>query len=367
MVTPMMNLMVQRYQSAYEEAFKSWRRLLNVPRVCDRAHAKLVHQAPSEVVYEEAQLRLLHYTRATPPAFAEPLLICYALVNRPYILDLQPARSVVRRFLELGFDVYLIDWGIATAADRSQTLSHYVQGLMKNVSDFLIEHTASPQYNLLGYCMGGTMSTMFTATYPSVVKNLGLMATPIDFASRDSLLQVWTDPAHFDVDALIDTFGNCPAPFLQYSFQMMRPVQNYYTKYSGFYEKMYDPDFVDNFFAMEQWTNDNIPVAGETFREFVKKLYQRNELVRGEFRFRLNGPAVDLEQITCPLLLLVATGDHLVPPSQTIGILPHVGSSETRSMEIDAGHVGLAVGSKAHRQFWPRATGWFADHSTLKT
>ena len=77
--------------------------------------------------------------------------------------------------------------------------------------------------------------------------------------------------------------------------------------------------------------NDNIPVAGETFREFVKKLYQRNELVRGEFRLSWATPPVDLERITCPLLLLMATGVHLVPPSQTSGILPHVGSTDIRS------------------------------------
>jgi polyhydroxyalkanoate synthase len=115
---------------------------------------------------------------------------------------------------------------------------------------------------------------------------------------------------------------------------------------------------------METWTNDNIPVAGETFREFVKKLYQRNELVKGEYRFKLGEPPVDLKKITCPLLVLVAKNDHLVPPSQTTNVIPYVGSKDTKVMELDAGHVGLAVSSKAHKQFWPEATGWFGSRST---
>ncbi|MFO0909239.1 MAG: class III poly(R)-hydroxyalkanoic acid synthase subunit PhaC [Isosphaeraceae bacterium] len=364
MVTQMLDMVLNQQKVAYDEAFKMWQRLFSVPRVVEQARDNQVCQTPHEVVYEEDQLRLLHYNRDTPPAYREPLLICYALVNRPYILDLQPEKSVVRQFLARGFDVYLIDWGIATAADQSLTLHDYVRVQMGNVSEFLLRHCKTKQYNLLGYCMGGTMASLFTATSPAMVKNLALMAAPLDFSGDESLLQVWTKEEFFDVDALVDSFGNCPAPFLQHMFQMMKPVQNYVSKYTSFFDKMYDDRFVENFFAMEKWTNDNIPVAGETFREFVKKLYQRNELVKGQFRFKLNEPPVDLKKITCPLLLMVAKGDHLVPPSQTLGLAPFVGSKDIKTMEIEAGHVGLAVSSKAHKKFWPEATAWMAERST---
>jgi hypothetical protein len=114
----------------------------------------------------------------------------------------------------------------------------------------------------------------------------------------------------------------------------------------------------------QQWTNDNIPVAGETFREFVTKLYQRNELVKGEFRLAPGEDPVQLSRITCPLMLLTASGDHLVPPSQTEGIVPHVGTKDIKSMTLTAGHIVLAVSTKAHKTFWPDATRWLADRST---
>jgi polyhydroxyalkanoate synthase len=113
---------------------------------------------------------------------------------------------------------------------------------------------------------------------------------------------------------------------------------------------------------MERWINDNIPVAGATFRQFVKKLYQRNELVRGELD--VGGRRADLGRIACPLLLLTAKNDHLVPPSSTEGIRPHVGSREVDSMTIDAGHVGLVVGGKAQKTIWPEAARWLANRST---
>lgn len=362
MVNAMFEKALQGQEVMASEALKMWRRAFSLPRVSELARSVAVGTTPHEVVYEEDNLRLLRYRRESPPAYAEPVLFCYALVNRPYILDLQPDRSVVRQFLDRGFDVYLIDWGAASAADRSLTLHDYVCDLMKNASDHVLAHTKASELNLFGYCMGGTMATMFTAVHPEMVRTLTLMAAPVDFAGEEGLLQVWTNPKYFDVDALVDTFGNCPAPFLQAMFQMMKPVQNYYLKYTSFMDKMDDERFVENYFAMEKWVNDNIPVAGETFRDFVKKLYQRNELVQG--KFQLKDVPVDLKRIACPLLMLVASGDHLVPPAQTVGIAPHVSSRDVQTKEIEAGHVGLAVSSKAHKKYWPEATKWIAERST---
>jgi class III poly(R)-hydroxyalkanoic acid synthase PhaC subunit len=137
---------------------------------------------PHDVVYEEDGLKLLRYRNGSGVAFREPILICYALINRPYILDLQPERSVVQQLLKRGFDVYLIDWGVPSAADRTMRLHDYVCVLMKHAAEYVRKASASPTFNLLGYCMGGTMSTMFTALYPEMVRTLTLMAAPIDFA-----------------------------------------------------------------------------------------------------------------------------------------------------------------------------------------
>src|SRR5262249_36825115 len=97
------------------------------------------------------------------------------------------------------------------------------------------------------------------------------------------------------------------------------------------------------------------------FRQFVKALYQRNELTRGELH--LGARRVDLGRITCPLLLLTAKNDHLVAPESTEGIRPHVGSRDVTSMAIGAGHVGLVVGARARAGFWAEATGWGVERS----
>ena len=316
---------------------------------------------PCDVIYSEGTMRLLRY-RNPSVRFAEPILICFALVNRPYILDLKDDRSVVRRLLEHGFDVYLVDWGVPRDADRHLRLEDYVGRLLPHAVNCVCESSGIGQLNLLGYCMGGTMSTIFTTQQPHRVKNLILMATPIDFAGDDGLLNLWAREEYFDVDKLIDAYGNCPGEFLQFVFQLMKPVQNFAEKQLMFCENLNDATFVDNFVAVERWACDSIPVAGETFRQYVKAFYQQNQLVRGQTC--LAGAAVRLEVIHCPLLLLVAEKDHLVMPESTLAIQRHVSSEDVQTMSINAGHVGLAVSSKAHRSLWPEAAEWIAQHST---
>ena len=110
-------------------------------------------------------MRLLRYKNRSV-RFVEPVLICYALVNRPYILDLQSERSVVRKLCDAGFDVYLIDWGVPRDADRNLKLEDYVCRLMKRAAERALTRSGAGRLNLLGYCMGGTMSTMFTGAVP---------------------------------------------------------------------------------------------------------------------------------------------------------------------------------------------------------
>jgi polyhydroxyalkanoate synthase len=349
-------------KDASAEDFDTWRRLLSYPNALAAAQETQVGTTPCDVIYERGTHRLLRYRRETPASWAEPLLVCYALINRPYILDLQPDKSVVRHYLDRGFDVYIIDWGVPGHADRALTLEHYVCGFLKESIEHILRGCGRNDLQLLGYCMGGTMCALYSALHPAAVKSLTLMAAPIDFSGRESLLNIWTDRAHFDVDAFVDTNGNCPAWFLQTCFQNLKPIQNTLQKTLSMFDNIEDPKFLANYFAMELWVNDNIPVAGETFREFVKELYQNNRLVRGELR--LGDHRIDLRRITCPLLLLMAKNDHLVPPSSTEGIRPCVASQDVKSVVIDAGHVGLVVGGKAQRSLWPEATGWLAERST---
>jgi polyhydroxyalkanoate synthase len=333
----------------------------DMPDALERLATVEVGQTPAEVVYEENKLELLHYESQTDEQHATPILIVYALINRPYILDLQPDRSVVRRLLEAGHDVYLIRWGEPSLLDAQLTLGDYVDRYIDNCVEAVREESASEQVHLLGYCMGGTMSAMYAALHPEKVRTLGLLAAGLCFDGDGGVLERWGDEAHFDPGQLAAAFGTIPAEFLAAGFDMMDPVQNYCSKYVTFAENADDEEFVENFARMERWLAEGVDVAGETYRQFIEEIYQDNALIRGECT--VDGKQVDLSNIDMPVLQIVGTYDHLIPPAASTPFTDAVPSADTEIMRFDTGHVGLSVSSRAHADLWPDVADWFADRS----
>ena len=336
---------------------KALRLLLNPPKMD-------VGTTPSEVVFQDGKMRLLHYTPMVPKPHKVPLLVIYALVNKPYILDLQPDRSIIRRLLSEGIDIYMIDWGAPSEGDRFFTLDDYVNWYINDVVDFIRDRHGTGSISVLGYCMGGTLSVMFTALHPQKVKNLILMAAPLDFEKDEGLLSLWSEKEYFDVDKLVDTIGNVPGAFLNSGFLLLNPVKNLYSKYLTFIDKVDDEEFVELFFRMEKWIYDGIPVAGEAYREFMKNCYQQNLLVKSQLK--LNGKKVGLRNLTMPLLNLVAQHDTLVPKESGTSFNDLVPSRDKETMLFKTGHIGMSVGSASHARFWPKVAAWLKKRSDVE-
>lgn len=315
---------------------------------------------PHEVIFTENKLRLLHYRPVVEKTYPVPLIMIFALVNRPYILDLKPGRSVVEVLLSKGIDVYMIDWGSPGDEDKNLGLNHYINRYIDKVIKKVKSDSGSDEVSVLGYCMGGTMSAMYAALYPDEIKNLVLMTAGIDF-KVDGTLNLWGDKPNFDVDKFIEAYGNVPPEFLQSGFLFMKPIQNLVSKYVNFYENVDNEAFVENFLAMEKWLNDNIPVAGEVFREFVKYLYQENQLVEG--KLSINGKKVDLKDITCSVLNLIAEHDHLVPPASSLIFEELISSKDKKTIVYPTGHIGLSVSSKSLKGLWPDVADWLIERS----
>ena len=313
------------------------------------------------MVYRDGSLRLLRFERDSPPAWAEPLLICSAPVSRPSLLDLGPSRSVVARMLAAGFDTYLVDWNPATPADRSKRLSDLV-GSLGATSAFVRRQARLPHLHLMGYCLGGTLATILAAIAPAAVKNLILLAAPIDHGNDTSLLKSWAGDRGLDVDSLVGALGNCPDSLLRWFFAMTEPVRNFHGRFVELAGNIHNPEFVASFAALQAWGSCPVTLAGGVLRDIVKSLYRRNALVRGQLVHQ--GARVELERIACPVLIMTAAADKLVSPASSLGLIPHICSRDVKIMALEGGHESLAVSSKAHRTFWPEAAQWIADHST---
>ncbi|WP_254272723.1 poly(3-hydroxyalkanoate) polymerase subunit PhaC [Haloarcula marina] len=327
-----------------------------------------VGQTPSDVVYEENKLELLHYDAeaagievAEEDKEAVPILIVYALINRPYILDLQKERSVVRRLLEAGHDVYLIDWNEPSRLDQHLTLEDYVNRYIDNCVDVVRERSGQDAINILGYCMGGTMSVMYTALHKEKVNALGLMAAGLCFDHTGGVLEEWGSDEYYSPEDVTETFGNVPAEMLDIGFALMDPVDNYVSKYIRLAENLENEGFVENFGRMEKWLGDGIDVAGEAYVQFLEDVYQDNKLYNNELE--LGGEHVDLANLDMPVLQLMGEYDHLIPPEASKPFNEVIPSEDTTTIEFSTGHIGLSVSSSTHAELWPEVAQWYSDRN----
>jgi len=314
---------------------------------------------PYEIVYEEDRVKLKHYSRNenADNKLKTPLLVVYALINRETMLDLQPDRSVVKTFLQEGIDLYMVDWGYPKPKDRFLTIDDHVNGYMNNIIDFIRDRHQVPKVNLMGICMGGTFSVIYSALHPEKIKNLITTVTPSNFDTDKGLLHIWMKD--IDVERMIRTFGNIPGDLMNFGFLLLNPARLMIDKYVGFMENMDNRDFVENFVRMERWIFDSPDVPGETFRQFVEDCYKNNLLIQS--KMHLDGKKVDLKNLTMPLINFYGEYDHLVPPEACNRLTSAVGSKDTQDVCLETGHIGIYVSSKFQRQFAPRIAQWLKE------
>jgi polyhydroxyalkanoate synthase subunit PhaC len=306
-----------------------------------------------EEVWRSGKLRLYRYRSIAKPTNPVPVLIVYALVNRPYMMDLQEDRSLIRGLLSQGLDVYLIDWGYPDGADRFITLTDYIEDLLAGSVDEILKLHQLEVLNLLGVCQGGVLGLCFSALHPERVRNLVTMVTPVDFHTPADLLSKWV--RKIDVAAWVGD-GNVSGDALNQLFLSLMPFRLTHQKYMELLRGGADAARIENFMRVEQWIFDSPDQAGAAFREFVVGLYQENRLVKNQLE--IAGRPVDLKALKLPILNLIGKKDHLVPPASSAALQRLAGSEDFTTLEFDLGHIGMYVSARAQREVPPAIARW---------
>ena len=313
---------------------------------------------PKEAVFQLNRLTLYPNRLLFKTPISPPLLIVYALINRPYMLDLQPDRSLVRQLLGLGVDLYLIDWGYPGPTERWLTLDDYINDYLDSCVEQICHRRQVDQVNVLGICQGGTFSLCYTALHPEKVRSLITMITPVDFhvpaTPRGGLLNVWCQT--LEPDRMVETLGNIPGAFMNDAYLMLRPFALTLGKYADLLDATDDEARLRNFLRMEKWIADSPDQAGEAWRQFVSDFYQGNKLVQGTAT--LGGRLVDLGQITMPVLNLYAEEDHLVPPASSLALGRYIGTDDYTVRSFPVGHIGMYVSGKVQHDLAPLIANW---------
>jgi len=132
---------------------------------------------PKDEVWRQDMVRLYHYRPTVPKPERVPVLLAYALVGRYQMIDLEDDRSFVRKLLAEGLDVYMVDWGHPTRAQRWLTIDDYVSGYLDRCVDVIRERSEQDTINMLGICQGGVFTACYAALYPEKVRNVAFTVT----------------------------------------------------------------------------------------------------------------------------------------------------------------------------------------------
>jgi polyhydroxyalkanoate synthase len=338
---------------------KTLRRLENLGHGLKRAVELEGGATPHQVVWRRGPVTLRRYSPASGQARgAVPLVFVMPFINRFRVVDLEPGSSLVGRLVARGLDVWLVDWGAPRRLDAGTDFEDLVLRHVARAVATARAATGAAQVDLLGLCLGGTLSTIFTATHADEVRRLATLVAPVDFSDMD-LLGLWTSAPWFPVETLTAAFGNMPGALVNQGFQWQRPVGNL-TKYPRAWPRLDDRAFAEFFCVLEAWTQDGVDVPGAAYRRLIRDLYRQNALVKGELVLRRAGVErrVDLAAIRCPVLVAAASDDLICPPAAAYALLERASSTETRRIEVKGGHITPLVGPKARASLQDPLADW---------
>lgn len=321
-----------------------------------------VGSTPADAVFGENKWRLLRYRR--PPVSTQdlstvasrtPLLLVPSLINRHYILDLMPGKSLAEYLVARGHEVYVIDWGTPTAEDRFVTFDDIADRAIGRALTQVTRLSGQPQAHLLGYCLGGTLAAIHAAARPKKVASLVALAAPIRFGD-DGLLAAWTRSPGFDVNAMVDAFGLVPWQLTQGAFQMLRPTLPL-AKAVNLLDRAWNDRYLDGYLALEAWANDNVSLPGEFYRRYIDELYRGDALWQG--RFAVSGKVAALADIRCPVLAVTFAHDGIAPAASCAALVEGVASVDKSVWTLPGSHVGGVVSREASQGLWPALSAWW--------
>ena len=354
-----MRVETQIDQKVIEELLRFSRNVIEAPKLVSAPDEIKLETTPYDVVYEEDNIRLLHYKPLTTKQSRIPLIISYAIINRYHILDIHPKKSWVKNLLEQGIDVYMLDWGTPSNIDKYLDFDDYVNSYLHNSIEFVKQEADIENVSLQGYCTGGTIAAAYTSLHPENVKNFVATAPVIDGWKDTTVISNLAK--HIDIDKMVDTVGNMPPEFMYYCFSILKPFEQGIEKYINFFKNIENENFVDNFLRIEKWLGDTPPIPGELFRQWIKDIYQENLLIQN--KMYIGGKQISLKKIDMPIFTQVAVGDHLVSPECSMPLHYAVGSEDKTLKIYPTGHVGMIASSFSQKRVLPELSQWLKERS----
>jgi polyhydroxyalkanoate synthase len=312
-----------------------------------------------DLVFSRAGLRLRHYTGHAANNDAKagpPLLIVPSPIKRPYIWDLAPERSVVRKAIAHGLDVYMVEWTETEQENLCPSLADYAGPMIEDCIGFITAHTGHSKVFLTGHSLGGIFTALFGAYRPELLQALVLIDVPLHFNEATGAFGKMLEKEGA-AEELLATANDVPGSLLSMISANAAPSTFYTSRYLDRLASLPSHDLTRTHWRVERWTMDEFPMSRALFIDVVEKLYRGNEFMLGAMK--IGDTPLHPKNISTPLLSVYQSSD-IIPADSALAFFDAAGSADKELLPYsgDTGvalqHVGPLVGDSAHRDIWPR-------------
>lgn len=318
---------------------------------------------PSRVLWTGPRARLLAYENGAATGAA--LLLLPAPIKRAYSWDLAPEVSVVRRCVDAGLRVHLLEWTDPADADARLGLGEHLERVIAPALEAVLAVTGERQAVLAGHSLGGTLAAIAAALDPQRVAGLVLIETPLRFGRETGALGPLVASAPDTTIAALD--GRCvPGSFLSLSALSAAPDAFFAEPWLDWLASAGQRTAAIHL-RVKRWSQDELAMPGSLLVDIVEGLYREDRFAAGTLA--VNGRRADPRALAdIPALAVVHPRSRVVPPNSALGLFANLSMRDLRVLHYDSEvgvhlqHVGPLVGPRAHRHLWPKILAWIGAH-----
>jgi len=281
-----------------------------------------------QTIWQEGSARMLQYKHCDN---VPVVLFVPSLINKSYILDLSRSKSMLRYLAKERLNINLLDWGEPCEEELDFGFDDYVHNRLCHAINHLYS-LYNKKIILVGYCLGGILAIHSATLLNDKIERIALLATPWDFTQLNFKFQ------HPSLANILVQFDKVPAASIKNLFYL-QDFPRVFNKFITFSELDPKCSQAKNFVAVERWVSDGISVS----KKLMQEIYQKHIADSGAW-------SIDPTKCKLPCLVVIPTNDRIAPPASTIALAKALPNRQV--IKIEAGHVGMIIGSGAKLHLW---------------
>ena len=306
---------------------------------------------PGKVIHETDMYQLIQYTPSTKDVYEVPLVIFPPWINRFYILDLSPKKSLIKWAVDQGISVFVVSWKSADASMKEVVWDDYILSQIEAI-DFVRKRLDVPSVHTIGYCVAGTtlaatLAVLARRGEADKVKSATFFTAQVDF-EKSGELKTFIDEAQLDLIGNLSQDGYLDGRYLAATFNSLRGKDLIWNYVINNY--LMGEDYPA--FDLLHWNGDVTNLPSKWHSAYLRDLYRDNKLVVPD-ALSADGTPIDLTRIQTPAYIQAGIEDHIAPAESVWRATKHFKGPLTFLL-AGSGHIAGVVNPPAANkyQYW---------------